>query len=304
MSKIATTNNNTTFSFTHSNIEEKTRLAELLSKSTIIPKYFIGKPSDIFVAISMGEEIGLKPIQSVQAVQVVNGIPSIYGDTMIALVLCSELCEYINEYFDKESQTATCIAKRKNHNEHIVTFSMNDAKKANLLDRKNGSFSAWLTYPNRMLQMRARGFALRDKFADVIKGFITTEEAQDYPIDVTPQQAQPTRIKIDKISAPKIATKEQIMEEPKLVVQEVITEQLQTETQEYDYANIAMDDTSSNIDKLNELIEIHNIPAELTAKWCNKAGVPTLEGLSNSTINSCIKFLEEKYNNNVGGLNE
>ena len=32
-----------------------------------------------------------------------------------------------------------------------------------------------------MLQLRARGFALRDAFPDAIKGLITVEEAQDYP---------------------------------------------------------------------------------------------------------------------------
>jgi hypothetical protein len=33
-----------------------------------------------------------------------------------------------------------------------------------------------------MLQMRARGFALRNAFQDALKGFISTEEAQDYPV--------------------------------------------------------------------------------------------------------------------------
>jgi hypothetical protein len=40
-----------------------------------------------------------------------------------------------------------------------------------------------------MLQMRARGFALRDAFPDVLKGLITAEEAQDMPVeekDITP----------------------------------------------------------------------------------------------------------------------
>lgn len=32
-----------------------------------------------------------------------------------------------------------------------------------------------------MLQMRARGFALRDAFPDVLKGLITVEEAKDIP---------------------------------------------------------------------------------------------------------------------------
>ena len=31
--------------------------------------------------------------------------------------------------------------------------------------------------------MRARGFALRDAFADVLRGVISAEEAQDYPTE-------------------------------------------------------------------------------------------------------------------------
>jgi hypothetical protein len=38
-----------------------------------------------------------------------------------------------------------------------------------------------------MMQMRARGFALRDAFPDVLKGMITAEEAQDYPEEAKPR---------------------------------------------------------------------------------------------------------------------
>jgi hypothetical protein len=41
-----------------------------------------------------------------------------------------------------------------------------------------------------MLQMRARGFALRDAFPDVLKGLITAEEASDYP-EENGHQARP-----------------------------------------------------------------------------------------------------------------
>jgi hypothetical protein len=59
-----------------------------------------------------------------------------------------------------------------------------------------------------MLQMRARGFALRDAFPDVLKGLITVEEAQDYPDeakprpvkDVTPMPANP----LDVIAPPSL----------------------------------------------------------------------------------------------------
>ena len=35
-------------------------------------------------------------------------------------------------------------------------------------------------FPKRMLQMRARGYAIRDAFPDILNGIITREEAEDY----------------------------------------------------------------------------------------------------------------------------
>ena len=60
---------------------------------------------------------------------------------------------------------------------HERKFSVADAKKAHLWGRRG----PWENYPERMLQMRARGFALRDSFPDALKGVITVEEAQDFP---------------------------------------------------------------------------------------------------------------------------
>ena len=58
-------------------------------------------------------------------------------------------------------------------------FSVGMAKKANLW----GKHGPWTQYPDRMLQNRARSFALRDAFADVLRGVISTEEARDIPND-------------------------------------------------------------------------------------------------------------------------
>ena len=57
-----------------------------------------------------------------------------------------------------------------------------------------------------MMQMRARGFALRDAFPDVLKGLITAEEAQDYPDEAKPRQAKDItpRNPLDVIAPPEI----------------------------------------------------------------------------------------------------
>jgi len=73
---------------------------------------------------------------------------------------------------------ATCAARRKDDPTEIVSvFSVADAKKAGLW----GKAGPWQQYPKRMLQMRARGFALRDAFPDVLRGVISAEEAADIP---------------------------------------------------------------------------------------------------------------------------
>lgn len=54
---------------------------------------------------------------------------------------------------------------------------MSDAKLAGLLS-KSGT---WKTYPQRMLQMRARSWCLRDQFADLLCGLGVYEEQQDVP---------------------------------------------------------------------------------------------------------------------------
>ena len=61
----------------------------------------------------------------------------------------------------------------------IRTFTIKDAKQANLWGRSG----PWTQYPERMLEHRARGFALRDAFADKLRGVITTEEARDIPTE-------------------------------------------------------------------------------------------------------------------------
>lgn len=163
------------------NMKEAMEFAGLLAKSDIVPKDYQGKPGNVLVAIQWGMEIGLQPMQAMQNIAVINGRPSIWGDAMIALVRACPAFEYITEtQTDKE---ATCIIKRKGEPEAVRTFSMEDAKKAGLM----GKSGPWTQYPKRMMQMRARSWALRDVFPDVLKGMICAEEAMDTcPRDVTP----------------------------------------------------------------------------------------------------------------------
>ena len=173
--------NNALATLAPTNMKEAMEFAGLLAKSDIVPKDYQGKPGNVLVAIQWGMEIGLQPMQAMQNIAVINGRPSIWGDAMIALVRACPAFEYITE--TQTDREATCVIKRKGEPEAVRTFSMEDAKKAGLM----GKSGPWTQYPKRMMQMRARSWALRDVFPDVLKGMICAEEAMDIgPRDVTP----------------------------------------------------------------------------------------------------------------------
>ena len=162
------------------NLTEAMEFAKFVSTSGHIPKQFQGKPNDILVAIQWGYEIGLAPMQALQNIAVINGRPSLWGDSLIAVCKHHPDWRGIEETYIEEEDKAVCIVKRNVHGEIEVTraeFSYKDAVKARLANKPG----PWQDYPKRMKQLRARGFALRDAFPDAIKGLITTEEAQDYP---------------------------------------------------------------------------------------------------------------------------
>lgn len=153
--------------------------AQIAAKSTMLPRDYIGKPENVVIAVQLGSELGLAPMQALQNIAIINGRPAVFGDAMLGLVKQSPLCEDIEEHFegDGDRRVAVCIAKRAGKRPVHQSFSVEDAKRANLW----GKSGPWQQYPDRMLQMRARGFALRDAFPDVLRGLIGAEEAGDIP---------------------------------------------------------------------------------------------------------------------------
>jgi len=192
------------FSIVPGNMSEAIQLSNLIAKSGLAPKGFVGKPDDVLIAIMMGGEIGLAPMQALQNIAVINGRPTIWGDAVTALVYQHPDLEWIKEWFDDPTnpQIAYCQIKRKGNEPHTREFSMKDASKAGLLAK-----DPWQKYPADMLKNRARK-AIWDKFPDALKGLSSREEVEDQI-----QEVQTTTIKdvtptnqgakiLEKIGAP------------------------------------------------------------------------------------------------------
>ena len=165
------------FSLAPKDLDEAMRFADMLAGSSIVPKDYIGKPGNCLVAIQWGMELGLQPMQAMQSIAVINGRPSLWGDAMLALVKAHPAFEWIKEECD--GNVATCTIKRRGEPEVVQSFSLEEAKRAGL----TGKQGPWTQYPKRMLQMRARGFALRDAFPDAMRGVVSAEEARDTPTE-------------------------------------------------------------------------------------------------------------------------
>lgn len=161
------------FDLSPQTFDQALTFSQYLADSDLVPKDFKGKPGNCLIAMQWGSELGLKPLQSLQNLAVINGRPALWGDAVIALVMASPVCEYVTE--DDDGETAYCRVKRKGAPEQVRSFSMEDARKAGL----SGKQGPWTQYPKRMRQMRARAFALRDVFPDVLRGMPIAEELQD-----------------------------------------------------------------------------------------------------------------------------
>jgi hypothetical protein len=179
---------------------EAMELAAILSKSTLVPSEYRGKPENVLVAMQLGSEVGLSPFQALQSIAVINGKPAIYGDAGLAIVQASGLLEGMDETDDEATKTATCWMKRKGRDKPVTrTFSQADAERimmferdgnGNTIKKKLADRPTWQSFPKRMRQMRARWWVLHDLFPDLLKGMRGREEYEPGSSPIGPEDTE------------------------------------------------------------------------------------------------------------------
>ena len=147
----------------------------------------------ICIAVQVGLELGLKPMQAVNGIAVINGKPCVWGDALLALVMGHQDCVDVEEWLDGD--VAHCRVTRRDKPTPVErSFSMERAKRAGLTSKK-----PWQQYPERMLQMRARAFALRDAFPDILKGINMREEVEGFDLDATAEKMNKRQPFVDRL---------------------------------------------------------------------------------------------------------
>src|SRR3990167_4488455 len=117
-----------------SNLDSAIRCADIICSSGLAPGSYKDKPQAALVAIQMGLELGFKPLQSLQNIDVIQGRPALRAEAMLALCQASPDFEHCIEDFEgtKDDITAVCKVKRKGEPEHERRFSIQDADTAGL----------------------------------------------------------------------------------------------------------------------------------------------------------------------------
>lgn len=161
-------------------LAEMVELAAKIHASKLAPKD-LESPEAILVAMQHGMELGFSPMQALQSIAVINKRPVVWGDAALALVKAhpefEDVVETMEDGTTEETKLAKCVVKRKGKEPVTQRFSVKDAIRAGLW----GKSGPWTQYPRRMLQMRARSWAIRDAFPDALKGVGIHEEVQDIP---------------------------------------------------------------------------------------------------------------------------
>jgi hypothetical protein len=158
-----------------SSMKEVESLATRIAKSELVPVAYRNKPDDIFVAMLMGNEIGIGPMQAIQNIDVIEGRPQARARLKKVLSLRNPNCEYFR-CVETSTTKATFETKRRNDPEPTrLTYTIEEATAAGLTRKAN-----WMKNPAAMLRARCEGALADIVYSDSTLG-VPAEEYDDDP---------------------------------------------------------------------------------------------------------------------------
>ena len=236
-----------TLAYEPTNLDEAFRMAQILVSSGLTPRG-VDTPQKAFLIMAQGRELGLSTMQSLGNIYVVEGKVSLSSDLMAAMVLKSQVCEYLR-VVEMTPERATYAAKRRGGNEFRFSFSWEDANKAGLTGR-----ATYKANPADMLRHRALSKTVRAVFPDVVAGLYSRDEAEDI-VDVSPRQsvaevvhaaaetatqpALPAATKVRKRAPAQPVAAPVVQAQPVVVEEEPVVEQAAEQEQLEDAATVA-----------------------------------------------------------------
>lgn len=160
--------------------DQMLRVANMLSKSSIVPQAFQNKPEDCFIAVEMANRMNTNPIFIMQNLYVVKGKPSWAGQACMAMIMsCGK--------FKNVKHVYTGTANSENRGCYVTATRISDCEVINgtevtlKMAQAEGwmSNSKWKNMPEQMLGYRAASFFARMYCPEALMGLQTAEEVYD-----------------------------------------------------------------------------------------------------------------------------
>lgn len=157
---------------------EQKDIANLYAESTLVPEAFRNKPADIFVAVTLGQSVGISPIQSLSEINVIKGKPTMSASLIAAQVRKAghKLRIEVNETPGQEYATCTIIRRDDPDHPFISKRDRAWAQRMGLLNNSN-----YIKQPATMLKKRAITDCARDACSEALCGInYTSDEMSDF----------------------------------------------------------------------------------------------------------------------------
>lgn len=155
-------------------------MANMLSKSTIVPVMYQNRAENCFVALDMASRMGISPMIVMQNLYIVQGKPSWSGSAIASMIRASkEFTQVELTYVGQEGQDSYGAYVTAVRNGKIVkggTVTIAVAKKEGWF-QKTGS--KWQTIPSQMLGYRAYAWFGRLHCPELLMGLQTNDEVED-----------------------------------------------------------------------------------------------------------------------------
>lgn len=163
-------------------VQKFTEFAKTLAVSGMLPDGLRGNPANVFMAIMQGLDLGLRPMQALNLIDVIKGKPGLKPEGMRALIQSAG-----HEWRDVEVTAEKCVIRaRRKGTEYWneVTYTIEQAKTAGDY-AKNAIYKA---RPEDMLYARCSVRMAKRHFSDVINGLPSVDDLQE----LAPEPERPT----------------------------------------------------------------------------------------------------------------
>jgi hypothetical protein len=153
-------------------LAEIERAAQYIAKSGL---FGVKDPVQAVALMLLAQAEGTHPARAVQEYHIINGRPALRADAMLARFLAAGGRV---EWHVLTDERAEATFSHPQGGTVRLAWTLEDAKRAGLLDKKDGN---WHRYPRAMLRARLISEGVRTVYPGVATGVYTPEEVMDLP---------------------------------------------------------------------------------------------------------------------------